>query len=636
MIKSYGTDVIVTDHHEPGENVPDCLVIDPKIQGQNYAFNGLCGAGVALKLVEALAGRDEAFKYFDIAAIATIGDIVPLISENRVIAKLGLEKISARDCQESYKFMLSSLGLEKVSSQDLAFRVVPRLNASGRMSQGKKVFDFLIETDKQKLETLYQAICEDNEQRLQSIGQGVATLEEEIKKISLCREPIILLKGEFHQGVLGILASRICHDYNRPAIIFTTTEEGTLKGSGRSIEGLDLHKALCDSSEYLLRFGGHKMAVGLEIKEENFETFKNHLSNIVASSLNSKAYLVSQNFDIKITEQDINKYFIDQLDLLEPFGCANEKPTLMMEAGKLGVVQMKDNNFKHFKVTTKSGKQIMCFSGEKHIEALSSAVKKNLIIDLENNEFKGKVYPQAILRDVFIKQIRLESDKERELILSLISRYNSEFAPHDVMEYNFENIEEVIKNVSGNGFGTVVVVDSEKQAARFVNIFPKLKDFYISHVPLKNFQNTILVSARYPVCEQELHGYENIIFTRCIYNHEKDCFAENAKVFVPARKTYNTISINNSRNVNIMVYNLLKKYAGAIKANNVFEWLDKIQKTEGGISKAQLMFSSLAFKELGFISMEFYPEFKIEVVENPPKKELCASKFISKITGRSN
>ena len=635
IIKSFGTDVIVTDHHEPGDIIPDCLVVDPKISGQQYAFNGLCGAGVALKLVEAIAGREVAFKYFDIAAVATVGDIVPLTNENRAIAKLGIDKISKGDCLESYKFLLAKLGLETITSQDLAFKIVPRLNASGRMSQGKKVFDFLIETDRDKLEELYDAICKDNDERLQSISVGINELDKQVKNISFCREGIILLKGDFHQGVLGILASRICHDYNRPAIIFTNTEEGTLKGSGRSIDGVDLHKALSSVQDLLIRFGGHKMAVGLELKEENFEKFKQALSKYISSNINPKAFVVSQNYDIKITEQDINKYFIDQLNALEPYGCSNERPVLMMEAGKLKVSQMKDNNFKHFKITTNEGKQIVCFSAEKHIETLSSAVKKNLIIELENNFFKGKIYPQAILRDVVIKQIKLETDKERELVLSLISRYNSEFSPNKTIDYAFENLEDLLKSLSGNGFGTLVVVDGEKQAEKLANIFPKLKGYTISHIPLKNNQNTILVSSRYPVSVEEVNGYENIIFTRAIYNHEKEYFAKNAKVFVPAKKTYNTISINNSRNVSVMVYNIVKKYAEAVKANNIFEWLDKIQKTEGGVSKAQLMFSCLAFKELGFIEMEFYPEFYVKVVENPPKKELCSSKFISKITGRS-
>ncbi len=636
LIKSYGADVIVTDHHEPDIALPNCIVIDPKISGQKYEFSGLCGAAVALKLVQALAGKEEAYRYLDIAAVATIGDIVPLVDENRVIAKLGLEKIAKKECLESYNYMINQLNLEVVNSQSLAFKIVPRLNASGRMSQGKKVFDFLIEKDKDKLKHLYEQICKDNDDRLESISTGIIALEQELQKVSIAEENIFLLKGDFHQGVLGILASRICHDYNKPTIIFTMTEEGTLKGSGRSVDGVDLHKALQSVSDILIRFGGHKMAVGLEVKQENFEELKRRLGKAIMAGIDTRKFLISQNYEIKITDQDINKFFIEQIELLEPFGCGNEKPTFMLEAKALNVVQMKDNNYRHFKITTKQGKSIMCFSAEKHVEALKSDVKKQLIIDLENNYYRNKVYPQAILRDVFIKQIMLDTDKERDLILSLIDRFNSEFAPNKVIEYNLDDLEGLIKNLNGNGFGTLVVADSQKQAERIANIYPKISGYTISHVPLKNGQNTILVSNRYPVCAEEVFGYTNIIFTRYIYSHEKEYFAQNAKVFVPLKRSYNTISINNSRNVNIMAYNILKKYAGSINANNIFEWLDKVQRTEGGLSKAQIMFSCLAFAELGFIKLNFGKDFKIEMVENPPKRELCSSKFIAKITGRND
>ena len=277
-IKSLGVDIIVTDHHEPSAEIPNCVVIDPKREGQNYGFDGLCGAGVALKLVEALAGREEAIKYLDVCAIATIGDIVPLVNENRVIAKFGIEKLNKGEGINSYKFMFDKLGLKKLNATDITFKIVPRINASGRMSNAKKVFDFLIEEDETKLEERYQEMALDNELRLTSINEGVVALEKEMEKINLAKDNIILLVGDFHQGVLGILASRICHDYNRPAIIFTKTEDGTYKGSGRSLDEIDLHQALENVSNLLTRFGGHKMAVGVELKIEKFEEFKKSIS----------------------------------------------------------------------------------------------------------------------------------------------------------------------------------------------------------------------------------------------------------------------------------------------------------------------------------------------------------------------
>jgi len=635
-IKSKGVDIIVTDHHEPSEILPKCIVIDPKKGGQKYPFNGLCGAGVALKLVEALSGREEIKKYLDVCAVATVGDIVPLVDENRVIAKLGINMFNSEDCNCGYKYMTKELGLKKLNTTDITFKIVPRINASGRMSNGKKVFDFLVEEDLKKQKILFDEMVKDNEERLESIATGVQCLEEEMKNINLSQENVILLKGEFHQGVLGILASRICHDYNRPAIIFTKTESGTLKGSGRSLDSIDMHEALENVKDCLVRFGGHKMAVGVELKEEDFDGFKQRLSKEISKKLNIKAFINEENYDIEITENDINKDFINDLNLLEPFGCKNEKPLLMLEAKKLNVSQMKDQNYKHFKLSTAHGKSIVAFSAEKHIEALRSSVKKHLILDLENNVFKGKIYPQAVLKNVFIKEIGIDNDEERECILSLISKYNSHTTKQERKSTEYEpfELEKLLNKLSGNGFGTIVVVDSFSSAERMKNIYPKLKGYTISHVPLKNKQNTLLISSRFPVDKSEIEGYNNVVFTRRIFGYEKD-YLNDVNVYVVKKRSLNNIKLDGSRNVNIAVYNLVKKYAKTIYANNIFEWLEKIQAVEGGLSKAQIMFSCLAFMDLGFINIKFAPNFEIDVVENPPKKELSSSRFMNNIVQRN-
>lgn len=636
-IKDRGVDIIVTDHHEPMQELPNCICIDPKKDNQKYPFDGLCGAGVALKLVEALAGQEEIKKYFDICAVATIGDIVPLTNENRLIAKLGIEMLNSESCLKSYKFMINQLNLKKINTSDITFKIVPRINACGRMSNGKKVFDFLVEVDDDKLPLLYEEMISDNDLRLKSINDGVEALENQMKNLNLAQETIILLKGNFHQGVLGILASRICHDYNRPAIIFTKTEDGMLKGSGRSLEEVDLHESLENISHILSRFGGHKMAVGVEVEESKFEEFKKLLAKEIAKKAGFKSFITKEDFDIKIEEKDISKDFINQLNMLEPFGCKNEKPVLMFETKKLNVQQMKDQNFKHFKLQTVHNKSIVAFSAEKHIDLIKSSANKHIILDLENNEFRGKITPQAILKNIYLKEIKLDEDKEKECMLSLISRYNSgkEIINKKAFEYDIFEIESLLNKLSGNGFGTIVVVDSFKVAERIKNIYKNLKNYTISHIPLKNKQNTILISNRMPIEKVDLEGYNNIIFTRKMFSFEKNYYLGNQNVYIVKKNTFNDCKLDGSRNVNIAVYNLVKKYAKTINANNIFEWLDKIQSVEGGLSRVQILFSCLAFDELGFIKINFSPEFSIEVMENPPKKELSSSKFMNKLTQRS-
>lgn len=634
-IKEMGIDVIVTDHHEPDKELPACIVIDPKKSGQKYEFNGLCGAGVALKLVEALDGRKNIEEYFDIVSIATIGDIVPLVSENRIIAKKGIEMLSKKQCMKSLSFMLKNLNIEDISGTDVAFKIVPRLNASGRMSQGKKVFDFLIEEDEKLLEKLYSEILKDNEERLESISTGVIALEKEMQKVDLSKENIILLKGVFHQGVLGILASRICHDYNRPAIIFTETEEGSLKGSGRSLEGIDLHEMLSQISDKLIRFGGHKMAVGVELEVEKFDEVKTELSKIINKTVPMKMFEISEEYDIEIQEKDINKEFVSDLKMLEPFGCQNEKPIFMLACDKLNVLQMKDSAYKHYKISTKTGKTIMCFNASRHVEVLKSPVKKHLIIELENNTFKGKTYAQAILKDVFIKELKIDKNIEKETIVSLANKFSSEQCSKMNFVHYFElhNLEKILLSQKSM-FGNLVVVDSKKSTERVQQLLPKLKNFKISHIPLKNRQNTILVSHEYPLNVEDFFGYNTIVFTRSIFANEKTAFAQNSNVYVPSTRQPLEAELMTGRDVSVMAYNIFRKNAKNVKANNLFEWVQKIHAIEGGLSCEQLIFSLFAFVELGFMKIENEPEFCVTVVQNPPKKELSSSKFMTKIASR--
>ncbi len=636
-LKAHGVDVIVTDHHEPLNTLPDCLVIDPKVKGQSYKFDGLCGAGVALKLVQALSGINEVKKHLDICALATLGDIVPLVSENRIISKLGVTMLNSSSCLKSLKYLKTKLSLEKFDSSNITFRVVPRINACGRMSNAKKVFDFLVETDDNKLSKLYDEIAKDNDDRIKHINDAANVLEKQIKDINISNSNILLLRGEFHQGILGILASRICHDYNRPAIVFTKTEEGTLRGSGRSLEGINLHEALEKVSHLLVRFGGHKMAVGLELKEQDFDELQKALSVELSRISSIKDFAIDFKYDIEITEKDISVDFINQINSLEPFGCKNEKPALMIREEKLLCNQMKNNNFEHFKLITNSGKCIVAFFSEKHIDALKTNAKKQLIVDLEINNFKGKTYPQAILKDVKIDEIKLSNSAEREQMLSLISKYrslNQAKANSKVNEYNLDELDKLLANLNGNGFGTIVVLDSQNQINKVRNKLINTKSYYLSHIPLKNKQNTLLVSSRYLIDNAEANGYKNIVFTRQIFEEEKSYFAQSFNVYVPKRSKVN-LNLSNDRNLNIYIYKLVNKYAN-LSANNIIEWVEKVRELEAKtVNAVQLLFSLLAFDELGFLKISFLP-FNIHLNENPPKRLLNSSSFMNKICGGAN
>ena len=319
--------------------------------------------------------------------------------------------------------------------------------------------------------------------------------------------------------------------------------------------------------------------------------------------------------------------------MLEPFGCQNEKPVFMLSCGALVVSQMKDSAFKHYRVSTPSGKTIMCFNGSKNVSLLKSQTKKHLIVELENNTFKNKTYAQAILKDVYIKELKLAKDKEKETIVSLVNKYFSDKKQGKIHYFQMHELENVIQS-QNSLFGTIVVVDSRKVADRLSSLYPKLKNYIISHVPMKNKQNTILVSHEFPVSVSDFVGYKTIIFTRSIFANEKVAFCEKYNVYAPSLRQNLEEELRTGRDVSIMAYNIFKKHAKTVKANNIFEWVQKINSLEGGLSASQLVFSLLAFVELGFMKIESEPEFSVALIENPPKRELSSSSFMNKIASR--
>lgn len=276
---SLGMTVIITDHHEPLEQLPKALaVIDAKRKDNTYPFNQLAGVGVVFKFIQALGiklGLEEKewLKYLDLVCVGTISDIVPLIDENRVIAKLGLKLVNVTK-NLGLKCLLESAGYKKIDSGTISFGIAPRVNACGRMGHETEALDIFLSDDINNVKQLSDKLNEYNKIRQETeksiVDKALAMIEEneEYKKST-----IVLGSKGWHHGVIGIVSSKITEMYFKPSILLSF-EDGLAKGSGRSVLGFDLHEALCKCSNYLEKYGGHGMAVGLTLKEENFENFK--------------------------------------------------------------------------------------------------------------------------------------------------------------------------------------------------------------------------------------------------------------------------------------------------------------------------------------------------------------------------
>lgn len=266
-----GLEIIVTDHHEPGQILPDCLIFDPKIERKSDCFNELCGAGIALRIVEAIGGVDAMMMYMDIATLATIADIVPLVGDNRVIVSHGLEIINS-GARQSFKLLLDmscDQPNQQLSATDIAFKIVPKINAIGRLADSTKAVNLFISDEYFYAKSLVEQATQMNDERKVLTDELVKSCMYKLETYDLVNNKAIVLYGKsWESGVLGIAAAKIAEIFKRPTILMSFSD-GLYKGSCRSVEGINLHSALTEVRSYLESFGGHSMACGVSVKEEN-------------------------------------------------------------------------------------------------------------------------------------------------------------------------------------------------------------------------------------------------------------------------------------------------------------------------------------------------------------------------------
>lgn len=401
-----GMEVIITDHHEPLETIPDAeAVIDCKRVDNTYPFKSLAGCGVVFKLIQGLSqvmGLDEKayLKYLDIICIGTISDIVPLIDENRVIAKLGL-KLANQTRNYGLACLLKICGFSDVNSNSVSFGIAPRINACGRMGYEEEALKLFLSKNIEEAKNITIKLNEYNRQR-QDIEKRI--FDEAVSQIEsnhLEKNSVIVIGHEnWHHGVIGIVASKITDLYYKPSIL-VCFENGMAKGSGRSIPGFDLHNALCECSDLLEKYGGHEMAVGVNLKQENFEKFQEKMESI-AQKCHTEDLVSIIKIEKEINLGEINPESIDSLKLLEPFGEENRIPLFLCKNLKIDSIRTLSEG-KHLKLTLKQDRYIVQAIGF-NLGHLVSEYRLGDKIDvvgcLEVNEFNGNRTVQINIKDV--------------------------------------------------------------------------------------------------------------------------------------------------------------------------------------------------------------------------------------------
>lgn len=404
---SLGIETIVTDHHEPLDVLPNAIaVIDPKIKTNKYPFSQLAGVGVVFKLIQAISKKldldeKEYLKYLDLVCIGTISDIVPLIDENRVIAKLGLKLVEVTK-NIGLRTLLNSLGYQKINSMCISFGVAPRINACGRMGQAEEALKLFLTKDIAEAQALTNKLNEYNRVRQEIEKKIYEDAIDKIEKDNMKEKSCIVLAGEnWHHGVIGIVASKITDMYFKPSILICMeNDEG--KGSGRSIPGFDLHNALCKTSKYLQKYGGHEMAVGLSMYKENFEIFKKDFEEYT-KECNVDEIIPIINIDKQINDKELIIENVKDLEKLEPYGEANKMPLFLYKNLKIDSIRSLTEG-KHIKLTLKTDNNnvivAMGFNMGHRAEEFLIGDKVDIVGTLEINSFNGLENVQFNLKDI--------------------------------------------------------------------------------------------------------------------------------------------------------------------------------------------------------------------------------------------
>lgn len=402
---SLGMEIIITDHHEPAEKLPEAIaVIDAKRKDNKYPFNQLAGVGVVFKLIQAISTElkleeKEYLKYLDLVCIGTISDIVPLVDENRVIAKLGL-KLIEKTKNIGLKTLLNIADLKKIDSNAISFGVAPRINACGRMGFQEEALQLFLTEDSGEATKIAKRLVQFNQERQAKEKQIFEEVIEKIEKDDKDKKCIVLAEENWHHGVIGIVASKITEIYYKPSILICL-EGDKGKGSGRSIPGFDLYTALTKCSDYIEKFGGHSMAIGITIKKENFEKLKEAIEKYAQES-NISDIMPIINIDKEINLKNINIEEVKSLELLEPFGEGNKMPLFLLRNLKIDSIRALSGG-KHLKLTLKQDNNIVDAIGFNMGDLSKEYLlgdKVDVVGTIEINSFGNKENIQINLKDI--------------------------------------------------------------------------------------------------------------------------------------------------------------------------------------------------------------------------------------------
>ena len=409
-----GIDFIICDHHMPDDILPDAVaVLDPKRSDSNYPYEHLCGCGVGFKFMQAFAKSNnfpfsDLEKLLELTAVSIASDIVPITGENRILAYYGLKQIN-NNPSLGLKGIIDICGLsgKEITISDIVFKIGPRLNASGRMMNGKEAVELLLAKDSAVAREKSESINQYNEERREldkKITDEANAIIDTFQNIE-DKKAIVVYNPGWHKGVIGIVASRLTEKYYRPAVVLTKSSE-LITGSARSVTGFDIYKAIEGCRDLLENFGGHTYAAGLSLKEENLEKFTQRFNELAAEEIILEQMIPQIDIDAVIDLKEINNKFLTELKKMSPFGPDNQKPVFCTYKVKdYGTSKLVGKDLEHLKleiIDSHSSNSIhgIAFGMSQFSEVIKEQKPFNICYTVEENTYNGNTSIQLLVKDI--------------------------------------------------------------------------------------------------------------------------------------------------------------------------------------------------------------------------------------------
>ncbi len=613
-IYELGSDVIVTDHHELPERLPDCIVVNPKLE-DDYPYDNLCGAGVAFKLACALIG-ERAYKYLDFATLATVADSVPLLGENRDIVTEGLKLFNNRP-RSCFAYLLGKT-FDSITAQTLAFHIAPRVNAAGRMGDAYAAFRLFVSQDESEIYELATKLCLYNTERQKYCDELYLSAKQKLLEKGAYGNVIMLSDESWNAGFIGIVAARIAEEYNRPTLLFVHNGD-MLKGSARSIESVNIFTALKSCLHCIEEFGGHAQAAGINIKTERFDDLEQALNEAIAKEYTAADF--EQTIPVcDVLTAPVNEKFARELVAMEPYGVGHRRPLFSVSAAACQARPVKAMS-PHLSVKSPLI-DLMYFSGAKHLKLIESDVEKQFVFEINVSRFKGRDYIKGHVKD-FIYDGATGQGVSEEIFANALTRVSVAPVSVQAIGLSTAEIKALIEEKQKQCPYGLCMVASERRTLGF---YETLKDkpcdlFYPSS---RNISNTVLVS---PTYDCDLSGFHTIVFLdtppdfnvaslagKTVYYNQEIC----------GYKGFERLDVDR---INLLeIFSAIRRDVNYLNGDNVQQLAVNCDGL--GFDKGQFIFAVNVFEQLGLVAfgngrLTVYRGIKAELTDSAIYRKIC-------------